>query len=157
MFAFLRRFAWFKRDESPRSLALRAIQYGNFEQAEVLLTALIVETQKALPAQEGAFLYNKRGIARVQRGLRDQAREDFEAALTLMKNYAPALTNLGNLSFEDERLDEAIDRYEAALRADDDYATAHFNLSAAYKRAGRHADAVREFRRSQRGKKRRLF
>jgi len=155
MFAFLRRFAWFRHDDSPRAAALRAISGGDFEQGERLLTVLI-EQQTSLPLRERAFLHNKRGITRVHRGARDAAREDFETALTLVNNYPPALTNLGNMHFEEERIDEAIDQYEAALRADDEYATAHFNLSAAYKRVGRHADAVREFRRSQRGKKRRL-
>ena len=61
------------------------------------------------------------------------------------------------LGFEVLAMQFWIERYEAALRADDDYATAHFNLSAAYKKMGRHADAVREFRRSHRVKKRRIL
>src|ERR1700693_3903951 len=60
--------------------------------------------------------------------------------------YAPALFNLGNLSLEDGRIDEAIEYYQAALRADDQYSGAHRNMGIACKRIGRHADAVRHLR-----------
>jgi tetratricopeptide (TPR) repeat protein len=62
----------------------------------------------------------------------------------------PAIVNVGNLLLEDGVIDDAIEHYQAALRIDDTYAPAHLNLGIAYRRLGRRADAVREFRRANR-------
>jgi tetratricopeptide (TPR) repeat protein len=147
MFTFLRRFAWFGRDESPRTLALRALRLGSLDEAERRFDELIPVSQTA---GERALLHNKRGVVRVARGCRDEALDDFNAALLAVPNYAPALTNIGNLLLEDGAVDEAIVHYEAAIRADDEYAIAHQNLAIALKRLGHHADAVRELRRAHR-------
>ncbi len=63
-----------------------------------------------------------------------------------MPRFAPALANIGNLLLEDGAFEEAISHYEAAIRADESYAIAHLNLSVAYRKTGRRADAVRELR-----------
>jgi len=42
-----------------------------------------------------------------------------------------------------ERGDEALPCYEAAVRADDTLADAHWNLSLLYERAGRRHEAIR--------------
>jgi len=144
MFTFLRRFA---RDQSPRGLALAAIERGEFAHAERQLDALLAEAQS--PADQ-AFYQNKRGIARVGLGRRDEALEDFHGALALVAAYPPALTNVGNLLLEDGALDDAIAHYEAAIRSDDLYGVAHQNLGVALKRAGRIDEAVRELRRAAR-------
>lgn len=74
--------------------------------------------------------------------------QDFAMALELSPAFAPALVNVGNLLLEDGDLKGAVARYEAALRSDDGYHVAHLNLGVAYKKLGRHAEAVREFRRA---------
>ncbi|HEY8321048.1 MAG TPA: tetratricopeptide repeat protein [Candidatus Baltobacteraceae bacterium] len=144
MFTFLRRFA---RDQSPRGLALSALERGDFAAAEGRFEALLAEA--ASPADR-AFFRNKRGIARVRLGRREEALEDFRGALDLVANYPPALTNLGNLLLEEGALDDAIAHYEAAIRSDDLYGVAHQNLGVALKRAGRIDEAVRELRRAAR-------
>jgi tetratricopeptide (TPR) repeat protein len=133
MFAFLRRFAWSPPPEPPDP--------DNLD----------------LDALQRAMGYNKRGVERIGRGERDAAREDFEAALALRGQFAPALTNLGNMLLEEERVDEAIAMYERALRVDDTYANAYRSLGIAYKRQGRTAEAVRALRRADRPKRRGRF
>jgi lipoprotein NlpI len=135
------------RDESRFACALAALRRRDFSAAEAELSELLARDSLAAP--ECAFLLNKRGVARIGLELREPAREDFTAALEAVASYSPALTNLGNLLLEDGRLDAAIARYEGAIAADPEYAIAHLNLSVAYKRAGRLAEAVRALRRSQ--------
>jgi len=86
----------------------------------------------------------------LRRGDRQAAIEAFADALQADSRFVPAIVNIGNVLFEDGQIDEAVDHYEAALRIEDDYGLAHLNLGVAYKKLGRHADAVREFRRANR-------
>ena len=135
------------RDDQRFACALEALACGDFATAEAALGALLdVPTQPA----ERAFLLNKRGVARVGLELRDGAREDFAGALEAVAEYAPALTNLGNLLLEDGDVDGSIAHYQRAIASDPEYAVAHLNLGVAYKRAGRIAESVRELRHSQR-------
>ena len=117
---------------------------GKHAEAEARLSELLAGEGAAA---ERAAVANKRGVARVQLGRRDEALADFRLALEMRPDFPPALVNIGNLLLEDGRLDEAIAQYERAVRVDDEYALAHLNLSAAYKKAGRHEEAVREYRR----------
>lgn len=153
MFRFLRRFA-FRPAPSPRHRALAWLKRGDFERAEGELTALLADAREGNagtgPPRERAFLFNKRGVARVGMRRLDLARADFTAALECVGGYPPALTNLGNLLLEDGQLEAAIARYEAAIAADPDYAIAYLNLGVAYKRAGRVGESVRALRRAQR-------
>jgi tetratricopeptide (TPR) repeat protein len=139
-FAFLSSRA--KRDGAPRE-ALSALQAGDFAAAEPMLTR---EIEDAARPQQRAFYLNKRGVARIKLGRREDARADFESALVCVGRYAPALTNIGNLLLEDGRVDDAIAAYREAIDADREYAVAYVNLGSAYKRAGRLGEAVRAMR-----------
>jgi tetratricopeptide (TPR) repeat protein len=97
-----------------------------------------------------AALYNKRGVAFVALGERDAAVADFARALDFDERCAAALTNLGNLLFEDGHVADAIDYYEAAVRAEPAYALAHRNLGVALKSLGRRSEAVRALRTASR-------
>ena len=136
------------RGEVPFACALGALHRGDFASAEAELSALLA--QDSLSLAERAFAVNKRGVARMGLQQRDLARTDFEEALRIVTSYAPALTNLGNLLLEEGDLEGAIGRYRSAIDADPDYPIAHLNLSVAYKRLGRRAEAVSELRRAQR-------
>lgn len=129
----------------PFERALRDIAHGRYEDALAVLEDL---ARTDLPRDQRAAVANKRGVALVQLHRRDDAREAFEEALSILPAYAPALVNLGNLRLEAGELDQSVGYYERALRADDEYAPAHHNLSVAYKRLGRTSDAVRELRRA---------
>lgn len=104
------------------------------------------EIEKAPHPRQRAFFLNKRGVARIKLGRREDARADFESALECVARYAPALTNFGNLLLEDGRIDDAITAYCEAIDADGEYAVAYVNLGSAYKRAGRLDEAVRAMR-----------
>ncbi len=133
---------------TPFERALRALETGEYESAMALLDDLLASPQ--LSRRDCAILANKRGVALVRLARRDEALEAFRTCLELVPRYAPAMTNLGNLLFEEGRIDEAIAYYEAAVRNDDRHAAAHRNLGIAYRAAGRIEDAVREFRRAVR-------
>jgi tetratricopeptide (TPR) repeat protein len=129
-----------RRGASP---ALAALARGDYRMAETLLTDAI---EAAHTPGRQAFFLNKRGVARVNLGRKDEARADFEGALQRVQRYAPALTNLANLLLEEGRVDDAIASYRCAIDADAEYAVAYVNLGAAYKRAGRLSEAVAALR-----------
>lgn len=118
---------------------------GDFAAAEAELDAALAAEHTSA---ERAFLLNKRGVARVRMGRKDEALADFRAALECRPGFAPAMTNIGNVALEGGDLPGAIAQYEAAVRADDFYAVAHLNLGIAYKQAGRVSEGVREIRRA---------
>ena len=89
---------------------------------------------------------NKRGVAFVALGRRNDALAAFCDALSRDGRYAPALVNLGNLLLEDGALDDAIDYYRAAIAADESYPLAYRNLGLALKQAGRRGQGVRALR-----------
>jgi tetratricopeptide (TPR) repeat protein len=93
-----------------------------------------------------AAAYNKRAVALIHLGRRGQAYDALCDALREHERCAPALVNLGNLSLEDGDVAAAIERYRAALRADENYAGAHLNLAIALKRSGQRAESVRHLR-----------
>jgi lipoprotein NlpI len=136
------------QDDGRFTCALRALEQRDFFAADRGFSEALAGNR--LSSAERAFALNKRGVARVGFGQRDLARADFSAALEAAPRFAPALANLGNLLLDADDVDAAIEHYESAIAADPDYAVAYLNLSVAYKRCGRIADAVRAMRRSQR-------
>jgi tetratricopeptide (TPR) repeat protein len=126
---------------------LAALERRRYDEAlQCFATALAGE----LPRGDRALALNKRGVALVAAGRRDEARTAFRDALIAVESYAPALVNIGNLLLEDGDADGAIDRYRAALRADPDYVSGHLNLGIALKRAGRASEGIRHLRIAQR-------
>ena len=134
------------RAPSPFERAVRLIDVGEFVRAEAELSALLSTEDSG----NRATIFNKRGVARVNQGRHAEALSDFNAALEIHPGFAPALVNIGNLLLEGGQIDAAVLQYEAALRSDDGHRAAHFNLGVAFKKLGRHAEAVREFRRADR-------
>ena len=137
------------RPLTPFERAVRLLERGDYANAETQLTALL----SAENSSDRAGIFNKRGVARVHLGHHEDALNDFREALEIRPGYAPALVNIGNLLLEGGEVEAALLQYEAAVRSDDAYRVAHFNLGVALKKLGRHADAVREFRRADRLKK----
>lgn len=148
MFNLGRFLAPFRRKPlAPYELALRALAQGEYADALRRLDALF--NDETFTLRDRAAIANKRGVALVGLGRREEARRAFEQALELQPRFAPALVNLGNLLLEQGELDAAVAQYESAIVSDDRYAPAHHNLAVAYKRLGRTADSVRELRRAQ--------
>ncbi|HUY41371.1 MAG TPA: tetratricopeptide repeat protein [Candidatus Dormibacteraeota bacterium] len=139
---------------SPRERALALLERGDAGEAEPLFEALLAVADAP---GERAFLLNKRGVARAAQARIVEAVEDFTAVLALDRRYVPAIVNLGNVAFEQDRAAEALARYEEAIALDPHHARAFAGAAAAYKRLGRYADAVRAIRTARRLEARRLI
>ncbi len=136
-------FAGSRRPQGPYERAVAALEFGDYEvalrEAEAALAAAPDE-----PARAGAL--NKCGVALVGLERRDEALGAFCEALECAGKHAPALVNIGNLLLEEGALEDAVDYYQAAMRADPAYPLAYRNLSVACKRLGRPGEAVRYLR-----------
>jgi tetratricopeptide (TPR) repeat protein len=150
MFDLRALFAAFRRGPGPGTAFERgvvALDAGDHAAAQAEFSAALDES--ATPA-ERATICNKLGVARMALGRRDDAFADFCLALALDERCAPALVNVGNLLLEDEHTLDAIDYYEAAIRADETYPAAYRHLGIALRRLGRRAEAVRALRAADR-------
>ncbi len=94
--------------------------------------------------------YNKVGVILADSGRIDDAERYFLTALSKDRQYAPALTNLGNIYLERGDMEQAVQHYLLALQSDPDYPPAHRNLGVAYRRQGKYSAFVSHFKRSQR-------
>jgi tetratricopeptide (TPR) repeat protein len=90
------------------------------------------------------------GLLRVRRGDTAGGRAAFETALARDKGHFRAKTNLANLLQEEGRLGEAIAAYQEVLHLNPDYALAHHNLGAAYRKQGNLSKSVYHVKRAQR-------
>jgi len=111
-----------------------------------LVEAIALFTTAIDAADRPALAMSKRGVCRVRSGDRIGAAHDFAGALDRDPKCVPALVNLGNLALEANMLEEALTRYEAAIKLDDKSASAHHNLGVVYRKMGRIGDSVRELR-----------
>ena len=78
----------------------------------------------------------------------DEAIEEFQKAIRLKSDYAPAHNNLGTVYYGLGRADEAIEEYQKAIRLKPGYALAHNNLGLVYGKLGRVDEAIEEFRKA---------
>ena len=131
-----------KQPATPFEQGLQALSKRNYD------VAIGCFTEAAQSGEHRAEALSKRGVCRLRLGDASAAQTDFEAALALDPQCAPALTNLGNLALEAGRLDEARSRYQAAITANPDYALAHHNYAVLLKREGHVKESVRELRRA---------
>ncbi len=101
-----------------------------------------------------AEVETQRGTAHIFMNELAQAKVSFEEALAHDPKHYRAMTNLGNIALEENRVDDAITAYEAALRLDESFANAHHNLGVAYRRKGQIDRSVRSIRRAQKAQRR---
>lgn len=99
--------------------------------------------------------HNDQGVALAEQGKNEEAHAEFLEALKLDPGNPQTLNNLGALSIQMNKLDEAVDYLKRSFdRAKNDYADAHFNLAIAYYRQGKIEEALKEAKTSQKqGKK----
>jgi tetratricopeptide (TPR) repeat protein len=138
--------SWFagpRRALTPYERALSALETGEYA---VALDECGTALSEAVDDAARADALNKRGVALIGLGRRDDALTAFCEALDFSEKHAPALVNVGNLLLEDGNLEDAVDYYQAAMRADPAYPLAYRNLSVASKRLGRPGEAVRYLR-----------
>jgi Tfp pilus assembly protein PilF len=99
-------------------------------------------------------IHNTLGTALRQKGEIEAARAEFAEAARLNKlksdNQAAIFaTNTGAQKLKEGDLDAAIERFEAALKLDPEYAPAHYQLGLALQKKGNSAAAQAAFKRAQ--------
>ncbi|MEM7737477.1 MAG: tetratricopeptide repeat protein [Deinococcota bacterium] len=97
-----------------------------------------------------AEVATQRGTAYIFQGELEDAKRAFEDALERDPNHYRALTNLGNVALEQNKTDDAIGYYQAALRINENFSNAHHNLGVAYRRNGEIGKSVQAIRKAQR-------
>jgi tetratricopeptide (TPR) repeat protein len=89
--------------------------------------------------------YNNRGVALKEKGLLDQAIDDYNTAIALNQGYAHAYNNRGLALKEKGLLDLAIGDYTKAITLDPGYALAYSNRGAAFKEKGYNDRAIDDY------------
>ena len=97
-----------------------------------------------------AEVKTQRGTALIYMKDFEGANAEFREALTIDPKHYRALTNLGNIALEQNRIDEAIEYYERALKINGDFGNAHHNLGIAYRRKGQVGRSINSLKKAQR-------
>ncbi len=77
-------------------------------------------------------LFNKIGLAELQRGNLVAAQDNFQKAVKQNKKFAEAHNNVGAVLYMQKRYDSAVKAYKKALAQQEENATFHTNLAAAW-------------------------
>jgi Tfp pilus assembly protein PilF len=93
-------------------------------------------------------IHNNLGAAYIQKGERQLAFLEFEAAAKLDPDYGSAHLNLGNWYLEESNPKKAITHYERAVELLPDDPRAHYHLAIAYGITGRERAATAELYRA---------
>ncbi len=106
--------------------------------------SLWTDAREKAPTDARPFVYL--GKAYWLRGMRDEAREAVEAAISRQPAAAAAYLIQGHLDLETGHLEHAITSYRAAARSRPDYAEAWYHLGITYSAQGRLDAASRAYR-----------
>jgi Flp pilus assembly protein TadD len=99
----------------------------------------------AKAATDRVALRSQLGIIYAQNGQRDEARQEFVKLMEESQGRAAALTNLGNLSFLDGKVEEALESYKQASALDAHDAGILLDQGLALKQLGRGDEAEKVF------------
>jgi tetratricopeptide (TPR) repeat protein len=94
---------------------------------------------------DNATIRSNLGTALSLAGDAGAARRELLEAVRLAPGLAKAHFGLGLLAQEENRWDDAIERFSAAVRYEPGFADAHFTLAEALRRTGRAGDALPEY------------
>lgn len=97
------------------------------------------------PVNNKVALRAQLGIIYAQNGQRDEARQEFVKLMEEPQGRAAALTNLGNLSFLDGKVDDALESYKQAQALDDKDPGILLDQGLALKELGRTDEADKVF------------
>ena len=86
-----------------------------------------VAINKAIELSPRAVFYSNRGVVRADLGDKQGAIEDYNQAIKINPNYAPAYNNRGNVRAELGNKQGAIDDYNQVIRINPNYALAYYN------------------------------
>ena len=133
--------AWFGGDGSVRlETAIRLHESGDLAGAEERYRALL---RADAHHPDATHLL---GLISHQRGDHGAAVAQIGAAIAMQPDRPVYHYNLGNALAALDRLDAAVDSFQAALRLDPAHFAARSNLALALSKAGRHKQAVAEYR-----------
>jgi len=113
------------------NLGIDYVKEGKFEEA-------IVAFKKAQSVNPD--------LAEVLEDLKD--REEFDKAVTAYETVVEAHDNLGNIYFNQGKVDEAIEAFETVIRFDPRHAKAHYHLAAAYSVENKKTLAIESLRKA---------
>jgi protein O-mannosyl-transferase len=120
-------------------MGLTRCQIGYWKDSETLLEhSLAVTGSHEVPL---TFL----GTALAQKGQIEEAIRQYQAALRLNPDFAPAHTELGSTLVRKGQVDQAIVHFQEALRIEPGYTVVHFNLGNAFLEKGQTDEAIREY------------
>ena len=121
-------------------LPLTRQQIGYWKDSETLLRhSLAITKSNEVPL---TFL----GTALGEKGRIDEAIRQYQAALRLNPDFAPAHNELGVALSHKGRVDEAITQFQEAIRSEPGYTLAHFNLGNALLEKGQIDQAILAYR-----------
>ncbi len=121
---------------SPTLPTLSPEERGDLYMARKMYREAIA-TYKTAP-QNKALIWNKIGIAWHNLGEMNLARQSYEHAMKIDKNYAEAINNVGTVFYAEKRYRTAISRYKRALALAPDKASFWSNLGTAYYSQGKY-------------------
>jgi len=88
------------------------------------------------------MIYVGLGDAYLARGAYDPAKTNYEQALKLKPNYAPALYGLGKISFNQKKYSAALENYVKSSEADNNFAPAFFQKGLIFYLLDKFSDAI---------------
>jgi tetratricopeptide (TPR) repeat protein len=93
------------------------------------------------------MIYVGLGDAYLARGAFDPAKTNYDQALKLKPNYAPALYGLGKISFKQKKYSAALENYIKSSEADNNFAPAFFEKGLMFYLLDKFSDAIEAFQR----------
>ncbi len=93
------------------------------------------------------MIYVGLGDAYLARGAYDPAKSNYDQALKLKPNYAPALFGLGKIAFKKKKYSEALQNYISSTEADNNFAPAFFEKGLMFYLLDKFTDAIEAFER----------
>jgi len=118
---------------------------GFFFYTQKRLQEAVTAFTRVVAIRQDSNSYNQRGGALQALGNRAAARADYEKAIALDADNAAAYSNLGVLSFEEKRYDDAARAFAGAIRLRPKRALYHRNLGDAYTKLTRKDEARAEY------------
>lgn len=93
------------------------------------------------------MIYVGLGDAYLARGAYDPAKSNYDQALKLKPNYAPALFGIGKISFKKKKYSDALQNYISSTEADNNFAPAFFEKGLMFYLLDKFTDAIEAFER----------
>jgi Flp pilus assembly protein TadD len=98
--------------------------------------------------RKNAVLFNKMGMAQLQKGDDSGARSSFEKATKINSKYAEAVNNVGAVDYRQKKYGSAVKYFKKAVALNETDSTFHINLGAAWFSQKKMERAIAEYTRA---------